>query len=226
MTSGEGAAARARRDRAWPGGRVRRRRRGRGGPGAWRSVVLIARPCAPAAALSCCTPPPGRVKGHVSVDGQCLPRPPPTSTPRAPADPLQRARERLESRFGARREDRGLPSMPTRVPRSRPPQRFANRPRRGCKGPHSPMCRPWGADAWRWGWGVDGGRAGAAALAAAMGAIRSPRIVALGEDLGRGGIFGQYKGLIAEFGADRVIDTPISDQPPSSAPALAWRSPA
>ncbi len=35
--------------------------------------------------------------------------------------------------------------------------------------------------------------AGAAALAAAM--RDDPRIVALGEDLGRGGIFGQYKGL-------------------------------
>jgi pyruvate dehydrogenase E1 component beta subunit len=37
------------------------------------------------------------------------------------------------------------------------------------------------------------------------------RVVALGEDLGRGGIFGQYKGLAAEFGAERVIDTPISE---------------
>ncbi len=51
--------------------------------------------------------------------------------------------------------------------------------------------------------------AGAAALAAAM--RDDPRIVALGEDLGRGGIFGQYKGLLAEFGAERVIDTPISE---------------
>ena len=51
--------------------------------------------------------------------------------------------------------------------------------------------------------------AGAAALAAAM--RDDPRIVALGEDLGRGGIFGQYKGLLAEFGVDRVIDTPISE---------------
>jgi pyruvate dehydrogenase E1 component beta subunit len=38
-----------------------------------------------------------------------------------------------------------------------------------------------------------------------------PRVVALGEDLGRGGIFGQYRGLQAEFGAERVIDTPISE---------------
>jgi pyruvate/2-oxoglutarate/acetoin dehydrogenase E1 component len=37
------------------------------------------------------------------------------------------------------------------------------------------------------------------------------RVVALGEDLGRGGVFGQYRGLQAEFGAARVIDTPISE---------------
>jgi pyruvate dehydrogenase E1 component beta subunit len=37
------------------------------------------------------------------------------------------------------------------------------------------------------------------------------RVIALGEDLGRGGIFGQYRGLQAEFGAGRVIDTPISE---------------
>lgn len=51
--------------------------------------------------------------------------------------------------------------------------------------------------------------AGAAALAAAM--RDDARIVALGEDLGRGGIFGQYKGLLGEFGPQRVIDTPISE---------------
>lgn len=33
----------------------------------------------------------------------------------------------------------------------------------------------------------------------------------LGEDLGRGGIFQQYKGLQAEFGAARIVDTPISE---------------
>ena len=37
------------------------------------------------------------------------------------------------------------------------------------------------------------------------------RVVALGEDLGRGGVFGQYRGLQQEFGGDRVIDTPISE---------------
>ena len=41
--------------------------------------------------------------------------------------------------------------------------------------------------------------AGAAALAATM--RDDPRIVALGEDLGRGGIFGQYKGLLAASSA-------------------------
>ncbi len=51
--------------------------------------------------------------------------------------------------------------------------------------------------------------AAAAALAAEMRA--DSRVVALGEDLGRGGIFGQYAGLLAAFGADRVIDTPISE---------------
>jgi pyruvate dehydrogenase E1 component beta subunit len=37
------------------------------------------------------------------------------------------------------------------------------------------------------------------------------RVVALGEDLGRGGVFGQYRGLQQEFGSERVIDTPISE---------------
>jgi acetoin:2,6-dichlorophenolindophenol oxidoreductase subunit beta len=37
------------------------------------------------------------------------------------------------------------------------------------------------------------------------------RVVVLGEDVGRGGIFGQYAGLQAEFGAQRIIDTPISE---------------
>lgn len=37
------------------------------------------------------------------------------------------------------------------------------------------------------------------------------RIVVLGEDVGRGGIFGQYLGLQQRFGAERVIDTPISE---------------
>jgi pyruvate dehydrogenase E1 component beta subunit len=52
-------------------------------------------------------------------------------------------------------------------------------------------------------------QAAAQALAEAMQA--DPAVVALGEDLGRGGIFAQYRGLQQRFGADRVIDTPISE---------------
>jgi pyruvate dehydrogenase E1 component beta subunit len=51
--------------------------------------------------------------------------------------------------------------------------------------------------------------AGLAALTLEM--RRDPRVWALGEDLGRGGVFGQYKGLIEEFGSARVVDTPISE---------------
>ncbi|MEY2618298.1 MAG: hypothetical protein RL522_1300 [Pseudomonadota bacterium] len=40
---------------------------------------------------------------------------------------------------------------------------------------------------------------------------RDPKVVALGEDIGRGGIFGQYKGLQQQFGEQRVIDAPISE---------------
>ena len=41
--------------------------------------------------------------------------------------------------------------------------------------------------------------------------LADPRVVVLGEDVGRGGIFGQYAGLQQRFGAARVIDTPISE---------------
>ena len=40
---------------------------------------------------------------------------------------------------------------------------------------------------------------------------RDPRVWAVGEDLGRGGVFGQYKGLLDEFGAARIADAPISE---------------
>jgi acetoin:2,6-dichlorophenolindophenol oxidoreductase subunit beta len=40
---------------------------------------------------------------------------------------------------------------------------------------------------------------------------RSPVVWVLGEDLGRGGVFGQYRGLMEEFGPERVCDTPISE---------------
>ena len=33
----------------------------------------------------------------------------------------------------------------------------------------------------------------------------------VGEDLGRGSVFGQYLGLQEEFGPDRIVDTPISE---------------
>ena len=40
---------------------------------------------------------------------------------------------------------------------------------------------------------------------------RDPMVWALGEDLGRGGVFGQYRGLQEMFGTDRIADTPISE---------------
>ena len=51
----------------------------------------------------------------------------------------------------------------------------------------------------------------AAALALAEAMRADANVVALGEDLGRGGVFGQYRGLQQEFGVERVIDTPISE---------------
>jgi pyruvate/2-oxoglutarate/acetoin dehydrogenase E1 component len=51
-----------------------------------------------------------------------------------------------------------------------------------------------------------------AACAAARDAMKADaNVVVLGEDVGRGGVFQQYKGLQQEFGAQRVIDTPISE---------------
>ncbi|HJZ29881.1 MAG TPA: transketolase C-terminal domain-containing protein [Hyphomicrobiaceae bacterium] len=40
---------------------------------------------------------------------------------------------------------------------------------------------------------------------------RNPNIVVLGEDVCAGGIFGQYKGLVDEFGPKRIVDTPIAE---------------
>lgn len=51
----------------------------------------------------------------------------------------------------------------------------------------------------------------AAALAVAHDMEADANVVVIGEDVGRGGIFGQYKGLQARFGGERVIDTPISE---------------
>ena len=55
-----------------------------------------------------------------------------------------------------------------------------------------------------------------AALALAQAMESDPNVVALGEDLGRGGVFGQYRDtegqpLVKRFGPERVIDTPISE---------------
>lgn len=51
--------------------------------------------------------------------------------------------------------------------------------------------------------------AGRAALAEEM--RRDPMVWAVGEDLGRGGVFGQYRGLQEEFGPERICDAPISE---------------
>lgn len=51
--------------------------------------------------------------------------------------------------------------------------------------------------------------AGRRALADAM--ARDGDVWCLGEDLGRGGVFGQYNGLAQEFGSARVCDAPISE---------------
>ena len=51
----------------------------------------------------------------------------------------------------------------------------------------------------------------AAALAVQREMEMDANVVVLGEDVGRGGIFGQYQGLQQHFGAARVIDTPISE---------------
>ncbi|HEX3347325.1 MAG TPA: alpha-ketoacid dehydrogenase subunit beta [Acetobacteraceae bacterium] len=51
--------------------------------------------------------------------------------------------------------------------------------------------------------------AGRTALAEEM--RRDPLVWAVGEDLGRGGVFGQYRGLVEEFGPERICDAPISE---------------
>lgn len=50
----------------------------------------------------------------------------------------------------------------------------------------------------------------AALLAVQQRLDADPSVLALGEDLGRGGVFGQYKGL-AQSHPGRVLDTPISE---------------
>lgn len=51
----------------------------------------------------------------------------------------------------------------------------------------------------------------AARLAALQEMRRDPRVWVLGEDVARGGLFGQYRGFLEEFGAERVVSTPISE---------------
>ena len=38
-----------------------------------------------------------------------------------------------------------------------------------------------------------------------------PSVWVLGEDVGRGGLWGQYRGFLEEFGPERVVSTPISE---------------
>lgn len=53
--------------------------------------------------------------------------------------------------------------------------------------------------------------ADAAKLAIAEAMRADPTVWCVGEDLGRGGVFQQYSGLVAEFGPDRISDAPISE---------------
>ena len=48
-------------------------------------------------------------------------------------------------------------------------------------------------------------------LAALQEMRRDPTVWVLGEDVARGGLWGQYKGFLEEFGADRAVSTPISE---------------
>ena len=48
-------------------------------------------------------------------------------------------------------------------------------------------------------------------LAAQQEMRRDPTVWVLGEDVARGGLWGQYKGFLEEFGADRAVSTPISE---------------
>jgi pyruvate/2-oxoglutarate/acetoin dehydrogenase E1 component len=51
----------------------------------------------------------------------------------------------------------------------------------------------------------------AAKMALAESMRADPTIWVVGEDLGRGGVFGQYMGLEEEFGPKRIVSTPISE---------------
>lgn len=51
----------------------------------------------------------------------------------------------------------------------------------------------------------------AAKLAIAEAMRDDPSVWCIGEDLGRGGVFRQYAGLVEEFGPERISDAPISE---------------
>lgn len=51
----------------------------------------------------------------------------------------------------------------------------------------------------------------ASRLALREAMIADPSVWCLGEDLGQGSVFGQYLNLQKEFGAERIVDTPISE---------------
>ncbi len=51
----------------------------------------------------------------------------------------------------------------------------------------------------------------AARRAALQEMRRDPTVWVLGEDVARGGLFGQYRGFLEEFGAERIVSTPISE---------------
>ena len=53
---------------------------------------------------------------------------------------------------------------------------------------------------------VDAGR-----LAVQQEMRRDPCVWVLGEDVARGGLWGQYRGFLEEFGAERIVSTPISE---------------
>lgn len=53
--------------------------------------------------------------------------------------------------------------------------------------------------------------ADAAKLAIAEAMRADDRVWCVGEDLGRGGVFKQYTGLVEEFGSKRISDAPISE---------------
>ena len=53
---------------------------------------------------------------------------------------------------------------------------------------------------------------GAATVDAMRYAMREDqRVVVIGEDISWGGNFGQFRGLVDEFGSERVVDMPISE---------------